>query len=91
MSVRISAQLSSFEVSGLPRGQKPPILLSPRRGVGENNKALLNLMFETNPLDGLADQKIRIESQPLEIIYDAVSLFYKLYNFVSQWRYTAGR
>ncbi|XP_057213558.1 vacuolar protein sorting-associated protein 13A isoform X4 [Triplophysa rosa] len=73
-AIKISAQLSSFEVSGLPRGQKPPILLSPRCGVGENNKALLNLMFETNPLDGLADQKLRIESQPLEIIYDAMTV-----------------
>uniref|UniRef100_A0A803XYN2 Vacuolar protein sorting 13 homolog A n=1 Tax=Meleagris gallopavo TaxID=9103 RepID=A0A803XYN2_MELGA len=28
-------------------------------------------MFETNPLDEGADQRLRIESQPLEIIYDA--------------------
>lgn len=32
-------------------------------------------MFETNPLDEKADQRIRIESQPLEIVYDAVSKY----------------
>uniref|UniRef100_A0A803VEQ0 Vacuolar protein sorting 13 homolog A n=1 Tax=Ficedula albicollis TaxID=59894 RepID=A0A803VEQ0_FICAL len=31
-------------------------------------------MFETNPLDEKADQRIRIESQPLEIIYDAITV-----------------
>uniref|UniRef100_A0A663FD30 Vacuolar protein sorting 13 homolog A n=1 Tax=Aquila chrysaetos chrysaetos TaxID=223781 RepID=A0A663FD30_AQUCH len=31
-------------------------------------------MFETNPLDEKADQRLRIESQPLEIVYDAVTI-----------------
>lgn len=71
---RISAQLSSFEVSGLPRGNSAPVLLSPRHVDGMKDKTLLNLMFETNPLDASADQRLRIESQALEIIYDAVSV-----------------
>lgn len=71
---RISAQLSSFEVSGLPRGDSAPVLLSPRHVDGMKDKTLLNLMFETNPLDASADQRLRIESQALEIIYDAVSV-----------------
>ncbi|XP_065103684.1 intermembrane lipid transfer protein VPS13A isoform X1 [Paramisgurnus dabryanus] len=73
-AIKISAQLSSFEVSGLPRGQKPPILLSPRHEAGAKDKTLLNLMFETNPLDGLSDQKLHIDSRPLEIIYDAMTV-----------------
>ncbi|KAL8203304.1 UNVERIFIED_CONTAM: Vacuolar protein sorting-associated protein 13A [Gekko kuhli] len=31
-------------------------------------------MFETNPLDESANQKLRVESQPLEIIYDAMTV-----------------
>uniref|UniRef100_A0A671TBM1 Vacuolar protein sorting 13 homolog A n=1 Tax=Sinocyclocheilus anshuiensis TaxID=1608454 RepID=A0A671TBM1_9TELE len=73
-AIKISAQLSSFEVSGLPRGKSAPILLSPRHVVGMKDTALLDLMFETNPLDASADQRLRIESQALEIIYDAVSM-----------------
>uniref|UniRef100_A0A672P4J4 Vacuolar protein sorting 13 homolog A n=1 Tax=Sinocyclocheilus grahami TaxID=75366 RepID=A0A672P4J4_SINGR len=70
----ISAQLSSFEVSGLPRGRSAPILLSPRHVAGMKDTALLDLMFETNPLDASADQRLRIESQALEIIYDAMTV-----------------
>uniref|UniRef100_A0A8C1Q6U5 Vacuolar protein sorting 13 homolog A n=1 Tax=Cyprinus carpio TaxID=7962 RepID=A0A8C1Q6U5_CYPCA len=66
--------LSSFEVSGLPRGKSAPILLSPRHVLGMNDTALLDLMFETNPLDASADQRLRIESQALEIIYDAMTV-----------------
>uniref|UniRef100_A0A9J8AM67 Vacuolar protein sorting 13 homolog A n=1 Tax=Cyprinus carpio carpio TaxID=630221 RepID=A0A9J8AM67_CYPCA len=66
--------LSSFEVSGLPRGKSAPILLSPRHVVEMNDTALLDLMFETNPLDASADQRLRIESQALEIIYDAMTV-----------------
>ncbi|XP_026058511.1 vacuolar protein sorting-associated protein 13A isoform X2 [Carassius auratus] len=73
-AIKISAQLSSFEVSGLPRGKSAPILLSPRHVVGMKDLALLDLMFETNPLDAKADQRLRIESQALEIIYDAMTV-----------------
>uniref|UniRef100_A0A673IQF1 Vacuolar protein sorting 13 homolog A n=1 Tax=Sinocyclocheilus rhinocerous TaxID=307959 RepID=A0A673IQF1_9TELE len=73
-AMKISAQLSSFEVSGLPRGKSAPILLSPRHVVGMKDTALLDLMFETNPLDASADQRLRIESQALEIIYDSMTV-----------------
>ncbi|XP_051510128.1 intermembrane lipid transfer protein VPS13A-like isoform X3 [Myxocyprinus asiaticus] len=73
-AIKISAQLSSFEVSGLPRGQTPPILLSPRHVVEAKDKTLLNLMFETNPLDTRVDQRLHIDSLPLEIIYDAMTV-----------------
>ncbi|RXN28795.1 vacuolar sorting-associated 13A isoform X3 [Labeo rohita] len=73
-AIKISAQLSSFEVTGLPRGLTAPILLCPRHVSGEKDTSLLNLMFETNPLDASADQRLRIESQPLEIIYDAMTV-----------------
>uniref|UniRef100_A0A4W4DPX6 Vacuolar protein sorting 13 homolog A n=1 Tax=Electrophorus electricus TaxID=8005 RepID=A0A4W4DPX6_ELEEL len=72
-AIKITAQLSSFEVTGLPRSQVAPTLLSSRRVV-EENKPLLTLMFETNPLDAAADQRLHAESQPLEIIYDAMTV-----------------
>lgn len=33
----------------------------------------VNASFETNPLDGKCDQRIRLNVQPLEVIYHAVS------------------
>ncbi|TSO88122.1 Vacuolar protein sorting-associated protein 13A [Bagarius yarrelli] len=72
-AIKISAQLSSFEVTGVSRNGVAPTLLSPRRAV-EEDKPLLSLMFETNPLDAKADQRLHVESQPLEIIYDAMTV-----------------
>ncbi|KAK3565709.1 hypothetical protein QTP86_014177 [Hemibagrus guttatus] len=72
-AIKITAQLSSFEVTGVLRNGVAPTLLSPRRVV-EEDKPLLSLMFETNPLDAKADQRLHVESQPLEIIYDAMTV-----------------
>ncbi|XP_058245185.1 vacuolar protein sorting-associated protein 13A isoform X2 [Hemibagrus wyckioides] len=72
-AIKITAQLSSFEVTGVSRNGVAPTLLSPRRAV-EEDKPLLSLMFETNPLDAKADQRLHVESQPLEIIYDAMTV-----------------
>nr|XP_032824603.1 vacuolar protein sorting-associated protein 13C-like isoform X1 [Petromyzon marinus] len=36
--------------------------------------SLLELMFETNPADKKCDQRLRVESQPLEIVYDAATI-----------------
>ena len=74
LSHRVSAKLTSFEVTGLPRDHVAPILLSSRRVAVDTENPLLTLMFETNPLDGSADQKLHADAQPLEIIYDAVCL-----------------
>ncbi|XP_036383579.1 vacuolar protein sorting-associated protein 13A isoform X2 [Megalops cyprinoides] len=73
-AIKIVAQLNSFEVTGLPRGGKAPVLLSSRGAAVENKSPLLSVMFETNPLEGPADQRLHVESQPLEIVYDAMTV-----------------
>nr|XP_015222054.1 PREDICTED: vacuolar protein sorting-associated protein 13A [Lepisosteus oculatus] len=73
-AMKISAKLSSFEVTGLPRNKLVPTLLSSRNVALENKNPLLSVMFETNPVDESADQRLRIESQPLEIVYDALTV-----------------
>ncbi|KAL2092597.1 hypothetical protein ACEWY4_012395 [Coilia grayii] len=73
-AMKVVAQLTSFEVTGLPRNGVAPILLSSRRVAVENKHPLLTLKFETNPLDGSADQKLHADAQPLEIIYDAMTV-----------------
>uniref|UniRef100_A0A8C0H0U0 Vacuolar protein sorting 13 homolog A n=1 Tax=Chelonoidis abingdonii TaxID=106734 RepID=A0A8C0H0U0_CHEAB len=70
-AIRFETKISTFEVTGVSQEKFIPCLLSSRTVHLENNTSLLNIMFETNPLDEKADQKLRIESQPLEIIYDA--------------------
>ena len=40
----------------------------------ESHLALFTASFETNPLDGKCDQRAAVSSQPVQVIYDAVSI-----------------
>jgi vacuolar protein sorting-associated protein 13A/C len=50
----------------------PPMLLSTL--TDEKQRGLLDMMVETNPLDGECDTRLDLSTRPLEIIYDAVGL-----------------
>ncbi|KAI1239929.1 hypothetical protein IHE44_0011368 [Lamprotornis superbus] len=73
---QFETKIASLEVTGVSQEKCTPRLLSSRTVYSDESTSLLSIMFETNPLDEKADQRIRIESQPLEIVYDAVSLLY---------------
>ncbi|OXB81709.1 UNVERIFIED_CONTAM: hypothetical protein H355_010270 [Colinus virginianus] len=75
-AIRFETKITSLEVTGMSQENCTPCLLSSRTIYSDSSTSLLSIMFETNPLDEGADQRLRIESQPLEIIYDAVSLLY---------------
>ncbi|KAJ7420490.1 hypothetical protein WISP_48262 [Willisornis vidua] len=75
-AIRFETKITSLEVTGVSQGKCTPCLLSSRTVYSDESTSLLSIMFETNPLDEKADQRLRIESQPLEIVYDAVSLLY---------------
>lgn len=70
--LRITAELSLFEVTGLASQRAAPTLLSSRKAATAGTP-LLSLFFETNPMDESCNQRLHVQSQPLEIIYDAVS------------------
>ncbi|XP_077331018.1 intermembrane lipid transfer protein VPS13A isoform X1 [Lithobates pipiens] len=73
-AVRFEAQIGTFEITGMSQTKSVPCLLSSRNIVTDNDISLLSLMFETNPLDECADQRLLVDSQPLEIIYDAKTI-----------------
>uniref|UniRef100_A0A671VK31 Vacuolar protein sorting 13 homolog A n=1 Tax=Sparus aurata TaxID=8175 RepID=A0A671VK31_SPAAU len=73
-AIKITAQLSLFEVTGLASDRPAPILLSSRKAAIGAGTPLLCILFETNPLDDCANQRLHVESQPLEIIYDAITV-----------------
>ncbi|XP_073399904.1 intermembrane lipid transfer protein VPS13A [Dendrobates tinctorius] len=73
-AIRFEAQVGTFEITGIPHGKDVPCLLSSRNVVVDNTISLLSLMFETNPIDESADQRLIVDSQPLEIIYDAKTI-----------------
>ena len=39
----------------------------------EKKQQLFTLLFEKNPIDETCDQRVVVDSQPLKIVYDAVS------------------
>ncbi|XP_074527415.1 intermembrane lipid transfer protein VPS13A isoform X2 [Halichoeres trimaculatus] len=73
-AIKITAQLSLFEVTGLASNRPAPTLLSSRKAATGAGTPLLCILFEINPLDESADQRLHVESQPLEIIYDAITV-----------------
>ncbi|XP_059192632.1 vacuolar protein sorting-associated protein 13A [Centropristis striata] len=73
-AIKLTAQLTLFEVTGLASNRPAPILLSSRKAATGAETPLLCILFETNPLDESANQRLHVESQPLEIIYDAITV-----------------
>uniref|UniRef100_A0A8C3VDM9 Vacuolar protein sorting 13 homolog A n=1 Tax=Catharus ustulatus TaxID=91951 RepID=A0A8C3VDM9_CATUS len=80
-AIRFETKITSLEVTGVSQGKCTSSLLSSRTVYSDESTSLLSIMFETNPLDEKADQRIRIESQPLEIVYDAITVNSLVYFF----------
>ncbi|XP_041042655.1 vacuolar protein sorting-associated protein 13A isoform X2 [Carcharodon carcharias] len=73
-AIKFEVMISTLEVTGLPQKIGKPALLSSRSVMTENEDILLRIMFETNPLDERADQRLKVDSRPLEIVYDAITV-----------------
>lgn len=52
--------------------------------IGDSKSSLLKIEFDVNPEDSTADQSLTIESQPVEIKYDAVSSNQNSHLFLSR-------
>lgn len=57
-------------MTGLKQQDVVPSLVA---SIGAAESSLLEIQFETNPEGSVADQSFFVQSQPVEIIYDAVS------------------
>ncbi|XP_034653735.1 vacuolar protein sorting-associated protein 13 [Drosophila subobscura] len=70
-ALSITAGMKELKVTGLGRDGHTPTLVESKI-TDEFN--LLDIFFETNPLDGLCDQRVKIVARPLQIIYDAETI-----------------
>jgi hypothetical protein len=74
--------LGSFQVFGIATDLKQselsnssrPVLAQPSSS-SSNQQKLLQVEFETNPLDKKSDYRVKVVSQSLEIKYNAVRLY----------------
>uniref|UniRef100_A0A8C3T6F5 Vacuolar protein sorting 13 homolog C n=1 Tax=Chelydra serpentina TaxID=8475 RepID=A0A8C3T6F5_CHESE len=67
-ALKVEAKLEHWYVTGLKQQSIVPSLVA---SIGDTKSSLLKIVFETNPEDSTADQSLIVESQPVEIIYDA--------------------
>ena len=66
--------MDTFNVLGSQQNDGSyPKMVASQNVEANRNFSLLDVQFETNPLDGECDQKVNVRARPLEIIYDAVS------------------
>ncbi|XP_078029066.1 intermembrane lipid transfer protein VPS13C isoform X7 [Epinephelus lanceolatus] len=68
---RVEAALEHWYVTGLQQQGAVPSLIA---SVGDSSSSLLSVVFEINPEESASDQLLRVHSQPVEIIYDAVTV-----------------
>ncbi|XP_035538229.1 vacuolar protein sorting-associated protein 13C [Morone saxatilis] len=68
---RVEAALQHWFVTGLQQQGAVPSLIA---SVGDSSSSLLSVVFELNPEESAADQLLRVHSQPVEIIYDALTV-----------------
>lgn len=70
---RAMIKITKFDFVGLPQeGYNPQIIHS--RLSHKSDSVLLDVEFETNPLDELCDQRLRVKARPLRVIYDAATV-----------------
>uniref|UniRef100_A0A8C8RP73 Vacuolar protein sorting-associated protein 13C n=1 Tax=Pelusios castaneus TaxID=367368 RepID=A0A8C8RP73_9SAUR len=70
-ALKVEAKLEHWYVTGLKQQSIVPSLVA---SIGDTKSSLLKIIFETNPEDSTADQSLIVESQPVEIIYDAKTI-----------------
>lgn len=87
-AIKVSVSMQQFSVTGLKQGELLPKLAQTKSISGDSSpeitskdmsqtsksRPLLDIMFETNPLDKQCDQRIYVTSRPLEFIYDAQTI-----------------
>ncbi|XP_039984071.1 vacuolar protein sorting-associated protein 13C [Xiphias gladius] len=70
-AIRVEVALEHWYVTGLQQQGVVPSLIA---SVGDSSSSLLSVVFELNPEENTADQLLRVHSQPVEIIYDALTV-----------------
>nr|XP_053626222.1 intermembrane lipid transfer protein Vps13-like [Cherax quadricarinatus] len=71
-ALRVEASVQSFVVEGYGVGDLPPTLVTSENVTSDI--PLLDVMFETNPLDELCNQRVKVSAQPLQVVYDATTI-----------------
>ncbi|XP_030829188.1 vacuolar protein sorting-associated protein 13C isoform X3 [Strongylocentrotus purpuratus] len=70
-AIKLDLQLGEFSVLGAPTNGQRPQMVESQVTLEDEKVSEVSLQFETNPMDGKADQRITLRTQPLKVVYDA--------------------
>lgn len=70
-AVKLESKIERFRVLGFPESPNFCTLISSENVETDVKRSLLSFLFETNPLDGMCDQRIQLFAEPVEMIYDS--------------------
>ncbi|XP_033612139.1 vacuolar protein sorting-associated protein 13C, partial [Fukomys damarensis] len=70
-ALKVEAKLEHWYITGLRQQDIIPSLVA---SIGDTASSLLKIEFETNPENSPADQMLIVQSQPVEVIYDAKTI-----------------
>ncbi|XP_044259687.1 vacuolar protein sorting-associated protein 13 isoform X2 [Tribolium madens] len=68
-ALKVHVKIDEFQTFGLQQDDFLPKIITSE--TGKDDSGLLQVLFETNPLDKKCGQRLHVTSQPLKIIYDA--------------------
>lgn len=74
VSFRVIGKVDDITVVGSKQEDTEPEIVVSQNKENGVDFSLLNVSLETNPLDRECDIRVSIESRPLQIVYDAVSM-----------------
>lgn len=77
-AISVKAGMKEMKMTGISRNDYTPILVE---SIISDEFNLLDIFFETNPLDSQCDQRIKVVARPLQIIYDAETIISLLDTF----------
>uniref|UniRef100_A0A8D0WK37 Vacuolar protein sorting 13 homolog C n=1 Tax=Sus scrofa TaxID=9823 RepID=A0A8D0WK37_PIG len=69
-ALKVAAKLEHWYITGLRQQDIIPSLVA---SIGDTASSLLKIEFETNPENSTADQTLVVQSQPVEVVYDALN------------------
>ncbi|XP_065344717.1 intermembrane lipid transfer protein Vps13 isoform X2 [Cloeon dipterum] len=70
-ATKVEMKMQNLKVTGTTQNGQEPLMAYPLTSGTLGKPSLLSILFETNPMDRLCDQRLRILAQPLEMMYDA--------------------
>ena len=70
--LRVHVKIDEFTTFGWQQADYIPRMIISETGAGDSG--LLEVTFETNPLDKTCGQRLYLTSQPLKVVYDAQTI-----------------